>query len=107
MALALISQFKTLGDFPLLRRPKIAHYPFLFYHQFYYTQSKEAQPSSKLMMYQAININEKRQQQRQQQRGGKLERKRHTHTHPHKEMLRDEDAKHTPFWSEKPRTEQN
>jgi len=80
MALALISQFKTLGDFPLLRRPKIAHYPFLFYHQFYYTQSKEAQPSSKLMMYQTININEKRQQQRQQQRGGKLERKRHTHT---------------------------
>lgn len=25
-------------------QPKIAHYPFLFYHQFYYAQSKEAQP---------------------------------------------------------------
>jgi len=85
-----------------IRRPKITHYPVLFYHQFYYTQSKEAQPSSKLMMYQAININEKRQQQQQ---GAKArEKASHTHTRTHtrahtqREMLRGEDTKHTPFW---------
>jgi len=38
---------------------------------------------------------------------GESWRESDTRTHPHKEMLRDEDAKHTPFWSEKPKTELN